>query len=500
MRGVKVNKLNIFVLAVLGSVLVLLFYSGGLARAEATYVIQDNATGGDCLQIGTWDLASKKCTLNKDITNSGAHGIIVESSGITLDGNDHIITGGHVAGDGGYGMAQGIRTIDGLSDVVIENLTIRGFHTQVELVNCTRCIVRFVDIPDFSRAINVLGSNNEVYGNSIIASYVGVEGGRRGITVSGSENTIENNYIANIRNEAIYLTTGSNTNHNQIINNTVAYSSGYPDGVGIYVGHNTKFNNIEGNHITNMNWVAVCILASQSNTISSNWISNNENGIIIDFASIDNKVCQNQILNNKLGIKVYRASNNNIVYQNVFMGNNFNASVAGSTGNLFNLPIPIGGNYWSDFDELAEGCTDVSPADGFCDSPYNFSGGQDSLPWTVPNGWCFDPQLSLGRSDIYWPSMAAYTARHLSVDYHVDSFFDVYWDLNVEGTQNTNGVIGIGLSELGPLGVMINSTSPDFTYKYFVPEGVASFKTTVYATAQDACGNTYEYPGPWPGA
>src|SRR3989344_2612017 len=34
----------------------------------STYFIEDNATGGDCTQIGVWNGATKTCSLNKDIT------------------------------------------------------------------------------------------------------------------------------------------------------------------------------------------------------------------------------------------------------------------------------------------------------------------------------------------------------------------------------------------------------------------------------------------------
>jgi hypothetical protein len=59
-----------------------------------------------------------------------------------------------------------------------------------------------------------------------------------------------------------------------------------------------------------------------------------------------------------------------------------------SGGNIFNQPLPDGGNYWSDYDEASEGCEDTAPADGFCDAPKLFLGGADNLPW-VRGGWVF---------------------------------------------------------------------------------------------------------------
>ncbi len=49
------------------------------------------------------------------------------------------------------------------------------------------------------------------------------------------------------------------------------------------------------------------------------------------------------------------------------------------TGNIFNLPVPDGGNRWDDFDTIPDGCYDDN-LDDFCDAPYVFEGGQDELP------------------------------------------------------------------------------------------------------------------------
>ena len=54
---------------------------------------------------------------------------------------------------------------------------------------------------------------------------------------------------------------------------------------------------------------------------------------------------------------------------------------SGTSGNIFNLAAPTGGNYWSNW---------TSPdknSDGFVDSPCTFTNGRDNLPWTKINGW-----------------------------------------------------------------------------------------------------------------
>ncbi len=63
-----------------------------------------------------------------------------------------------------------------------------------------------------------------------------------------------------------------------------------------------------------------------------------------------------------------------------------------STGNVFNLAAPTGGNYWSDF---SPSCSDADH-DGFCDSPYTFTGGQDNLPLTTMVGGSPPPAQQAG--------------------------------------------------------------------------------------------------------
>jgi hypothetical protein len=66
--------------------------------AWATYEIidSDNPDINDCYLIGSWDDASKTCTMTTDIDYTGlsaTDGIWILSNNITLDGNWHFITG-----------------------------------------------------------------------------------------------------------------------------------------------------------------------------------------------------------------------------------------------------------------------------------------------------------------------------------------------------------------------------------------------------------------------
>ena len=70
------------------SVLVVFLIGVMIPNAFAEITITDDATGGGCTTKGTWDSASKTCTLTYDVSEP----ITIDSDGITLDGNNHTVT------------------------------------------------------------------------------------------------------------------------------------------------------------------------------------------------------------------------------------------------------------------------------------------------------------------------------------------------------------------------------------------------------------------------
>ncbi|MCL4473000.1 MAG: VCBS repeat-containing protein [Actinobacteria bacterium] len=110
------------------------------------------------------------------------------------------------------------------------------------------------------------------------------------------------------------------------------------------------------------------------------------------------------------------------------------------------------------------------------------------------------PELNLSTSRTYWASFADYSAGLLSVDYSLaDSSSQAAYNVNIVSLTATNGV-----SVSTPLPAAIGTISPgvpaSVTIRFEIPAGVASFRSALYATAEDPCGNTFEYPGPMPGA
>jgi hypothetical protein len=115
----------------------------------------------------------------------------------------------------------------------------------------------------------------------------------------------------------------------------------------------------------------------------------------------------------------------------------------------------------------------------------------------VKSDYCSEPALSLSKTSTYWGSYADYTARQLSVDYSIGNGAGLTnaYNVTIAGATNSNGVTMASATAGGNIPA---GSSAAVTIKYNIPVGVGQFTSTVYATANDLCNNTWEYPGPAP--
>lgn len=109
---------------------------------------------------------------------------------------------------------------------------------------------------------------------------------------------------------------------------------------------------------------------------------------------------------------------------------------------------------------------------------------------------CEAPGLSLRLDGAEWASFADYLARTLTVNF---SMINVTGGVRADNVRvidsdNTNGVTVAASSLPLSLGSIDAGSSNSFALGHIVPVGVASYRATLYATAEDACGNLYEYP------
>jgi len=107
-----------------------LFIAPLAPEARASYYVREDATGGDCGAIGSWDLETRTCTLTTDvaIASENEAGILIESNGIVIDGGGHRIAGPGWDKAGGIGV--GAMSFN-MSGITIENVIIDGFGTGI---------------------------------------------------------------------------------------------------------------------------------------------------------------------------------------------------------------------------------------------------------------------------------------------------------------------------------------------------------------------------------
>jgi len=108
------------------------------------------------------------------------------------------------------------------------------------------------------------------------------------------------------------------------------------------------------------------------------------------------------------------------------------------------------------------------------------------------------PGISLNRESVEWASYADYLARTLTVNLSIRNAEGAARADNVRviASDNTNAVVASSIFPLS-LGSIDAGSSQPFSLSYLVPVGVTSYRSTIYAAAEDACGNNYEYPSHW---
>ena len=375
------------------------------ANAATQWHIKDDATGGDCSLIGSWDTASKTCTLSQDLDR----GVVIDNDGITFDGNNNTIASNVVAS--GYGIY-----IESKNLVTIKNTTIEKFaygiffsshytdtsdrHTIINnvLINnllgiylrSSQNIIKGNSISGGGINIENNSSQNIIEDNEILHAVVGI-----GVSAGGAGNKIIGNKIfgdgSDVSSEGIGIRDGNGIGHYVIVRNNDVSNHRY----GLrFTGANTSGNEVRGNtfHNNGTGLVLAHQAITQNSIVSENVIDRNHFGIVhtpfCDFEA--NNVIRNNTISNShaadgfAGVGYIGGCGINKIYNNNFLYNGIQARTY--LQEVFNLGAPIGGNYWSDCDELKIRCPD-SNDDGFWDAPYTFSGGQDNLPWTKKDGW-----------------------------------------------------------------------------------------------------------------
>ncbi|MFA5830242.1 MAG: NosD domain-containing protein [Candidatus Paceibacterota bacterium] len=412
---------------------------------KSTKFIADNETGGDCATIGNWNTETKTCTLTQDLTET----VQIDSDGITFDGNGHkiVITPEYtvngvytyektgvtiknlvvnnsetgiflnqsdhsiIFGNTLIGNALGISVVNGDNNTIERNIANGNFFAGIVVWGSSdnRILDNTAQENDFSD-FDLMGAyNNPALCNNTITGNIG--SGNRPIGFFNSSAILngdifselilcnaDNSELRNVsvksspdkNNAGFFVFYTDHSNFTDITFNDSAF------GMVVSKSNFNNFNNITVENVPN----AVSFTDSDSNIIKNLSTPNAPNeyaGILLSRAN-DNEFDNAMQSENLFYVGLFE-SNSNIIHNftiscyihgtdNLIYNNNIlrdSCQVEG-TGNSFNLPKPIGGNYWSDYHTPVQGCNDANN-DGFCDAPYILGNTQDNLPWTRQDGW-----------------------------------------------------------------------------------------------------------------
>jgi parallel beta-helix repeat protein len=181
-----------------------------------------------------------------------------------------------------------------------------------------------------------------------------VSGGKYGIDLRRSEDSIVSGNVVSSSSQGIYLERSSDST----------------------VSENIVSNTGKGIRLTRSDF---CI-------VNGNEVSESTFGIFLYYYSNSNEVKENTVSNNDYGMYSYNCYYNNIYHNNIIDNTN---QAYDNRDNTWDNGYPSGGNYWSDFDESSEGAyddykgadQDQTGSDGIVDSPYIIdSNSQDNYP------------------------------------------------------------------------------------------------------------------------
>jgi len=371
--------------------------------------------------IGLWDSGTRTYTLTTDVSET----IQIDQDDLTLDGAGHAVRGpGTGTGNGVYllgrtgvavkdltveGFGYGIFLNDSSNNTLTGNTANSNIYAGILLYYCSGNTLtgNTANSNTHSGILLTYSSGNSLTGNT--ASYSWGDQRAYGIQLHYSSNNTLSENTANSNNAYGILLIYDCSN------NTLSGNTTSDNATGIYLAHYSNDNTLTGNTALS-NTYGIVVRSSSYNTLSENTASNNRsfgiqlfgdgdgryssnntltdnavsynhNGMALLHNSNDSTLTGNMISHNYRGISI-RTSNDNQIYNNNFISNTMQAPVLESTGNVFSLPKPIGGNYWS-------GWTGPdADGDGFVDYPYIFTGGQDNLPWSSQNGWLNRPPVA----------------------------------------------------------------------------------------------------------
>ncbi len=170
-----------------------------------TFGIENDENGGDCNDIGTWDNVNKTCFLNKDLAINDQI-LIINTNGVTLDGQGH-----HIIGDG---LSDGIY-IGNSNNLKILNLQISNTRNGIFLNNSSdNTIANVTTVWNTENGIWAIhDSDNNIIKNNLSGFNI-----QHGISIGDADNSYIIDNLVTHTKDAIRL---EKANYNTVSGNYV---------------------------------------------------------------------------------------------------------------------------------------------------------------------------------------------------------------------------------------------------------------------------------------
>jgi parallel beta-helix repeat protein len=343
------------------------------ADAKTIYVDDDNTMGpwdgtkDHPYQNITMALQSASAWTTIYVCNGTYYENIVVNKTVSLVGENKKTT----IIDGCY-MGSVVEVTAG--SVIITGFSIRNSRREwpnsgLTFIKVENCSVFGNDITNNYDGIRFsdFSNNNSISANAITNNLSGVA-----LSYS-SNNSIHGNNVTANNGFGIFLHHSSNNSmyENNIINNRW----------GIELDFSSDYNRIFGNSIAANNIDGIGLDHCFNNILFRNSIAaNGECGVRISGTSTYNCISGNDVTDNFDGIRLSGSSSNNTIFHNNFVGNQQHASTFNSDSNHWDTGYPLGGNYWSDYQEKYSNASEIDNS-GIWNTPYIIdSGNRDRYP------------------------------------------------------------------------------------------------------------------------
>lgn len=513
----------------------------------------DNAADNDVIIVndnnGSEAIYNENIVINKNLTLKANGNVIIKSLPYPIGGGEMHPTieidsqGSGSTIDGfkltGAGYYYGI-CLFSANNVTISKNDLFGNACGVGLYNSENNIISRNSIHNntgynFSLMMGGAGLilessyNNEVTGNNIFDNVLGIQ------LISSERNYINKNLIFNNQKLRIiddiincgiwFLSSDSNKiTDNEIKNNiegirlsnssfnTVSINNILDDVIGDSVGlnlQNSSKNNVTQNKISNQ-YYGISTHGNE-NTISFNFLTYNDEGIRVTAEK--NGIYGNIITKSRVGIYMENSKNNKVYgntikdskcwginldgssgnwfYYNNFINNLIQINYTFGTDDIFDMPTPIGGNYWSNYNGLDQN------KDGFGDTPYvinpspdasaGFRGGQDNLPYV--NEIIFSPTA---YADIKTGTYNGKQTIQLNASDKLDPYPQIFYttDGSTPSKSSIHYMCPININKTTTLKFIayngLNNSSPVYTEIYTIRSAPIVISTNPTSNAADA--------------